>query len=173
MAGGALHKGLQEIIGAIRAANPDAVVRQRLDPWSYGRCRNATWDPAGVDIYFVEDYPTNGDEGDDAAKVVERKLKIIKAWGHTDRPIVFWEMGIDVRRLYGDRSPDVREEKRAEFLHSLDEACLREDLGGWCWWVWRDYYLNEDSKDWGLLRADGTLKMVARELKRILHKAPR
>jgi hypothetical protein len=29
---------------------------------------------------------------------------------------------------------------------------------GWCWWVWRDYYMNEDSLHWGLVGLDRRFK---------------
>ena len=150
-----------QIVEAIRRGDPKAVIGQRLDLWRFGEYRNRTWGPPGVDLYFAGDYPQNQAEADNASKVIDRVFGILKFHGARNLPSVFWETGIDVERFYPSLGDKQREEKRAQYILRLDEECRRRGLMGWCWWVWRDYYLNEQSKDWGLVDVDGRPKPAA------------
>ena len=157
----------RQIIEAVRRGNPRAVIGQRVDLWRYGQYRNRTWGPPGVDLYFAGDYPQNREEADDASRVVDRTLGILRSHGARELPAIFWETGIDVRSIYPSLTEEAREEKRAYYIVGLDEECRRRGLLGWCWWVWRDYYLNEQSKDWGLVDENGGEKPAAMAFERL------
>ncbi len=145
------QKVAEQITGAIRRGNPRAIIGQRVDIWRYGYHREETWGVGSVDIYFGGDYPAGPEEADDASKVVMRSLDALRSRAKYQKPVMFWETGIPVKQLYPNEGPEALEARRAAYLKTLDRACLDEGLAGWCWWVWRDYYLDENSKDWGLV----------------------
>jgi len=152
------QEAAEEITGAIKQGNPRALIGQRVDIWRYGYNREETWGVGSVDIYFAGDYPAGRQEAEDASSVVMRNLNALRSRAKSTKPVVFWETGIPVKQLYPEEGPEAREAKRAGYLKALDQACLDESLAGWCWWVWRDYYLDENSKDWGLVTVDNQPK---------------
>ena len=152
------QKVAEEITSAIKRGNPRALVGQRIDIWRYGYHREETWGVGSVDLYFAGDYPARREEAEDASSVVMRNLNAPRTRAKDKKPVVFWETGIPVKQLYPEEEAEAREARRAGYLKSLDQACLDEGLAGWCWWVWRDYYLDENSKDWGLVAVDNQPK---------------
>ncbi len=161
------RKVAEEITAAIRRANPEALIGQRLDFWRYGQHREETWGVGSVDIYFAGDYPAGVGEANDASALVLRNLNALRSRARHTKPVLFWETGIDVRLLYPGEEPETLETKRAGYLTTLDRSCLEEGLAGWCWWVWRDYYLDEASKDWGLVTVDDRPKAAIAALQRL------
>lgn len=154
-----------DIIRALKNGNPRPLIGQRVDFWHYGHYRVRTWAPPGVDFIFKGYYPRTPADEEQAYDNIKKTITKVRELDPKGLPILLWETGIDLRRLYPDADPDEREKAQAH--HMTDVIDATEDLGlmGFGWWVWRDYYMSPEFMNYGVVATDGREKPAVEVLR--------
>lgn len=149
---------VEEITAALRRGDPEALIVQRVDPWRFGYWREMTWGVGSVDFYCQGWYPQSQAELDDAQTHLLREIDAIRERAPRPKPMLLWEVGLDVLHVYPGAAEAERDRHRAEYGRAVEKFSRDEGMLGWCWWVWRDHDMNEDSRHWGLVTQDGRFK---------------
>jgi len=141
-----------QIVAAIRAGDPDALIGQRVDIWHFGDFRQRTWAPQGVAFFCQGTYPETPQQvsPDEARKTI----RLVTDRAPRQLPILFWETGL----LPTAAPPADLPALQAQWLNSVESVAHQDGLLGFCWWVWRDYYMNDTSLSLGLLDLSGDPK---------------
>jgi hypothetical protein len=160
------HDGLfiricKEIVAALKRGNPRPLIGQRIDFWHYGHYRVSTWGPEGVDFLFHGYYPDTTDDEEHAYDKITETITKVRQLDPKGLPILLWETGIDLHRLYPNAEAAERERQQAHHMNEVIDAT--EDLGlmGFGWWVWRDYYMSPEFMNYGVVATDGREKPAA------------
>lgn len=151
-------KVIEAITAALRRGAPDTLVVQRVDPWRFGYWREMTWGVGSVDFYCQGWYPWSQEELDDAQSHLLREIDAIRSRATRPKPFLVWEVGMDVFHVYPEAAEAERDRRRAEYVREVERFARANDMLGWCWWVWRDHNMNEDSLHWGLVTQGGRFK---------------
>ncbi len=141
-----------QIIAAIRAGDPDAVIGQRVDIWHFGDFRQRTWAPQGVAFFCQGTYPETAEQV--SPEEVRKTVRLVTDRAPRRLPILFWETGC----LPTAAPPADLPALQAQWFKAVESVARRDRLLGFCWWVWRDYYMNETSISLGLLDLSGQPK---------------
>ena len=144
------------IVRAIRGGDTDAVIGQRVDPWRFGDWRQQTWAPPGVDFICQGTYPEKVEQI--APDTVRREIRVVRERAPRQLPILFWEVGVSQAMLGGGEAAPDFESLQAKWFDCVESVAREEHLLGFCWWVWRDYYMSEASLTFGLLDVEGRPK---------------
>jgi hypothetical protein len=146
------------ITAALRRGDPKALILQRVDPWRYVYWREMTWGVGDVDLYAQGWYPGSPKELEQAEHHLRSEIDAIRSRASRPKPMLLWEVGVDVVHLYPKASEAERDQHRARYVPLVEKLAREQGLVGWAWWVWRDYAMNEDSRHWGLVAQDGRFK---------------
>lgn len=149
---------VEGITAALRRGDPKALILQRVDPWRFGYWREMTWGVGSVDFYAQGWYPGSQKELDDAQAHLRGEIDAIRTRATRPKPLLLWEVGIDVFHVYPNAPEEERNRHRAQYMREVEKFAHAERLLGWSWWVWRDHNMNEDSRHWGLVTQDGRFK---------------
>jgi hypothetical protein len=149
---------VEGITAALRRGDPGALILQRVDPWRFGYWREMTWGVGSVDCYAQGWYPSSQDELDDAQAHLRAEIDAIRTRATRPKPLLLWEVGIDVFHVYPTAPEAERDRRRAQYVRAVERFSRAERLLGWSWWVWRDHNMNQDSLHWGLVAQDGRVK---------------
>ena len=149
---------VEGITAALRRGDPHALIMQRVDPWRYGYWREMTWGVGSVDLYCQGWYPGSQKELDDAQTHLRSEIDAIRTRATRPKPMLLWEVGMDVFHVYPTATEVERDPHRAEYVGAVEKFSRDGGMLGWCWWVWRDHNMNEDSLYWGLVTQDGRFK---------------
>lgn len=164
----------REIIAALERGNPAAPIGQRIDRWRYGQWRPRTWAPWHPEgetaplpgrFYCISYYPRTREDAEQAeAKLAGTIQKVLDLDQH-GYPIMLWETGIDVARLYEGADAEARETAQRDHLDVVAATAERLRLMGFGWWVWRDYHMSEAAQQHGLVGIDGAEKKAVELIK--------
>ena len=149
---------VEGITAALRRGDSKALILQRVDPWRYGYWREMTWGVGSVDFYAQGWYPSSQTELDEADKHLKAEIDPIRTRAPRPKPILLWEVGMDVFHVYPNAPEPERDKHRAQYVRAVEKFGREEKMLGWSWWVWRDHNMNEDSLHWGLVTQDGRFK---------------
>ena len=149
---------VEGITAALRRGDSKALILQRVDPWRYGYWREVTWGVGSVDFYAQGWYPSSQKELDEAEKHLKSEIEAIRTRAPRPKPILLWEVGMDVFHVYPNTPEAERDTHRAQYVRAAEKFGREQQMLGWCWWVWRDHNMNEDSLHWGLVTQDGRFK---------------
>jgi len=147
------------IIAAIRAGDPEAVIGQRVDIWHFGDWRQRTWTPQGVDFICQGTYPERPEQI--SQETVRKEIRVVRERTPRQLPILFWETGLSAAMLPQEARGDF-EGMQTEWFNCVQSVAREENLLGFCWWVWQDYYMTEASMTFGLVGNRGQLPILFR-----------
>ena len=147
-----------QIVASLRAADSDALIGQRIDPWRFGDFRQRTWAPEGVNLIFHGTYPESVEQL--TPDLVRREVAMVRERTPRPLPILFWETGLNPPIIPREEWPARLEPLQARWFDAVQVAAREENLLGFCWWVWRDYYMSEEAMHFGLLDLSGRPRLA-------------